>query len=211
VCWVERFHSQAAHRAYRGQGCRLCIQALLGRTDIPGICKIVFDHSSHPAHDPGVFNRSHEFLRPFLRWEHALVLFDHDGCGQEDKSAAELGTVVEERLAKNGWGDRAKVIVLDPELEVWLWDSSFQANRVLDWPGGPPALERWLRDRGHLIQGERKPGCPKEAFLAALRHRDIKRSSALYRDLALDFRVLGCTDRAFLRLVSTLRTWFAPA
>ena len=76
------------------------------------------------------------------------------------------------------------------------------------WPDGADGLRRWIVDRGFVKEGESKPARPKEAFVDALRHRKIQRSSALYRDLAKVAKFRTCTDSAFQRLISTLQTWF---
>jgi hypothetical protein len=36
------------------------------------------------------------------------------------------------KRAANGWRDRSCVVVLDPELEAWIWDSSYQVDRIID-------------------------------------------------------------------------------
>ena len=182
--------------------------ALLGRHADLGIQQIEFDYFSHPRHDSGVLKQAHEFLRPFLKWGYALVVFDREGCGREHDPPEALQTAVEDKLAANGWKDRARALVIDPELESWVWDASCQVNRILDWPGGVSGLQRWVFESGLLMQGQVKPARPKEAFDAALRRRNIKRSSALFRELATNLNFRDCTDPAFQRLISTLQAWF---
>jgi hypothetical protein len=74
-----------------------------------------------------------------------------------------LEASVENRLSANGWGNRAKAVVIDPELESWLWDASCQVNRILDWPGGVNDLRRWMVDREFVKEREIKPACPNPA------------------------------------------------
>lgn len=184
------------------------IKELVRRPAALGIRPIDFDCFPHPRRDNGVFNEAHDFLRPFLEWEYALVMFDLEGCGHEDEPRDVLEKALEDKLAANGWPGRSRVVVLDPELEAWIWDSSYQVNRILNWPGGADSLKRWICEQGFVRAGEFKPARPKEAFDAALRRRGIKHSSALFRDLAKEFKFENCRDTAFQRLLSTLRGWF---
>jgi hypothetical protein len=184
------------------------IKELVRRPAALGIRSIDFDCFPHPRRDNGVFNEAHDFLRPFLQWGYALVVFDREGCGHDDEPRDVLERVVEHKLAINGWPDRSRVVVLDPELEAWIWDSSYQVNRILNWPGGGDGLKRWICEEGFVRGGEFKPARPKEAFDAALRRRGIKHSSALFRDLAKEFKFENCGDAPFQRLVSALRGWF---
>jgi hypothetical protein len=184
------------------------IQELVRRPAALGIRPIDFDCFRHPRRDNGVLNEVHDFLRPFLQWEYALVILDREGCGHEDEPRDVLEKAVEDRLSANGWPGRSRVVVLDPELEAWIWDGSYQVNRILNWPGGAESLKRWIGEQGFVGGGEFKPARPKEALDSALRHRGIRHSSALFRDLAKEFKFENCRDRAFQRLVSTLRGWF---
>ena len=187
---------------------QLAIRELLHRPMDLGIRAIEFDCIAHPRHDAGVFKTAHEFLRPFLKWDHALVVFDREGCGHDEGSREVLENDVESRLSANGWEDRARAVVIDPELESWVWDSAYQVTRTLDWPDGANGLKRWLAESGFAKPGDSKPARPKEAFDEALRYRKIPHSSALFHDLAKDFRFRACTDAAFQRMISTLQSWF---
>ena len=109
-----------------GKDEQFAIQELVRRPADLGIRPIDFDCFSHPGHDAGVFKRAHEFLRPFLRWDHALVVFDREGCGHDEKPREVLESEVENRLAVNGWENHARVVVIDPELESWVWEALFK-------------------------------------------------------------------------------------
>jgi hypothetical protein len=185
------------------------VRELVRRPDDLGIGSVEFDCYPHPRHDCGVFKEAHEFLRAFLKWDHAVVLFDREGCGQEDRTCEDLEDIVERRLAANGWDDRAKAVVLAPELECWIWDSSLQVNRVLGWTHTRD-LDRWLCERGFPLGTDGKPQRPKEAFAAALRYQNRHPSSALFQDLGKAFRSSGCSERSFLRFRNALQRWFPP-
>ena len=163
----------------------------------------------HPEKDPGCRLRAHEFLRAFRnRYARAIVIFDREGCGREAEGREALEADVEERLAKTGWTDRAKVIVIDPELESWVWSDSPEVDNALGWAGQAPALRPWLAERGFLDEGETKPNRPKEAVEAALRLAHKPRSSAIYRELAESVSLRRCADSAFQKLITTLQSWF---
>ena len=67
----------------------------------------------NPTHDAGNLNDSHEYLRPFVRqYKYAMVVFDHEGCGSEDKSVQQLETSVQELLGRNGWENRSSVLII---------------------------------------------------------------------------------------------------
>ena len=128
-------------------------------------------------------------------------VFEHYGL---DLIVAE----VEERLARNGWGDRARVIVLDPELESWVWSDSPHVPRILGWSRTRPVLQSWLVERGLLEENQIKPVRPKEAMVAVLRSVRKPRSSKIYQRLAENVSLARCTDPAFEKLRTTLQQWF---
>ena len=163
----------------------------------------------HPERDPGCCLKAHEFLRGFTAaYSHALVLFDREGRGREDESRASLENEVNGRLFRSGWGDRSAVIVIEPELDAWVWSRSPHVDSVLGWQGKRPSLREWLENGGHLQPGAAKPSRPKEALDAALRHVRKPRSSSLYRRMAEKVSLERCEDPAFLRLRELLRRWF---
>ena len=164
----------------------------------------------HPARDPGCLLEGVDFLRPFQRqFSHAMILFDRMGCGREGQSGAELEAHVEQKLTLSGWEARSAAIVIDPELELWVWSDSPHVEQVLGWQGRQPDLRHWLQDRSFLASGVLKPDRPKEAMEDALRNVRLPRSSALYRQLAQQVSLSRCTDESFLKLRKTLQTWFS--
>ena len=95
------------------------LEAILKTPARLGIRPVTFEIERHPEHDPGCRRKSTEYLRPFLRrFRHALVVFDRDGCGST-QTRRELQNEITADLAVNGWQDRARAIVIDPELEIW--------------------------------------------------------------------------------------------
>jgi hypothetical protein len=191
-------------------------QALTGllseRYESLGIRRIKHEVLIHPRRDSGCFREAEAILRPYLKSARfALVLFDHEGSGQEDRSPAEVAGLLESRLAANGWQDRGAAVVVAPELEVWIWNDSPSVGRLLRWDGGTPAVRSFLEERSLWRHGDPKPGRPKEAFEHLLRERRIRRSPALYRQLAATTDVATCRDASFQRFRQVMRRWFASA
>lgn len=134
-------------------------------------------------------------------------LFDHEGCGEEQSTAAELEDSVNERLAKSGWEARSTVIVLEPELEAWIWSDSSVVDQCCGWMGQSLPLREWIAEQ-FPFQENGKPIRPKEAFHAILRQTGKIPSSSLFRELATKVGLKRCQDRSFLRLKATLADWF---
>lgn len=184
------------------------VKGLLSRPEALGIRALSLDIVPHPERDPGCWLRAPELLRSFrVRYRYALVLLDRHGSGQEKKTRLEMEKDLGERLASD-WGDRAAAVVLDPELEVWLWSDSPHVEAVLGWKDRNPSLRSWLAEKGFMVEGTIKPSQPKEAVEKALRAVRKPRSSALYRELAGRVSFERCTDPAFARFKEVLRGWF---
>jgi len=190
---------------------KAAVSGILNRPRALRIRQVKFQVLIHPQNDPGVLQHAHTFLRPFVgKYQRAIVVFDREGCGKETTSGTELEAEVESRLAKNGWADRARAVVIEPELESWVWSDSPQVDNSLGWAGRTPALRPWLVEKGFVTQSERKPERPKEAVEAALHFVGKPRSSSVYRELAERVSLRRCTDPAFQKLIATLQAWFPP-
>ena len=190
---------------------RAGMQALLGRREILASGgPIKFQVVAHPHRDPGVRQTCHDFLRPFLRRaSHALVMFDREGSGAEVQPRDEIEEEVQRRLDANGWSERSAVIVIEPELEAWIWADWQACRAALGFQPSSADLRSWLVGSGYLPRGcPQKPPRPKEAFEAMLRRLGRPRSSSLYGAIAEHACFESCRDPAFQRLRSTLESWF---
>jgi hypothetical protein len=136
-------------------------------------------------------------------------MFDRDGCGSQD-SRGKLEEAVEYRLTQNGWGDRSAAIVIEPELENWIWSDSPHVAESLGWIGHREDVRDWLQSRGELVPGASKPARPKEAMENVLRQTKRPRSSTVYESLARKVGLATCRDEAFAKLRSILQKWFPP-
>lgn len=185
------------------------VKGLLTRGPSLGFQNLSQDIYVHMHRDPGCFLRGDEFLRPFHRqYRHAIVMFDHRGSGREGRLREDLEADLERRLFSSGWEDRAAAIVLDPELEVWVWSDSPEVDAVLGWRGRTPTLPAWLQAEGYSTGRRTKPSRPKEAMECALRAVGKSRSAAIFLQLAERVSVDRCTDPTFLKFKTTLRQWF---
>jgi hypothetical protein len=185
------------------------VAGLLGRPQSFAIRSVEYDLFVHPRRDPGCLNEASEFLRSFCNtYGHALVLFDHEGCGREGTPPNELADLVREQLESAGWAGRSEAVVLAPELEVWIWTDSPHVARCLGWAHHAPPLRQWLEDSGYWTPGVTKPREPKASLEEALREVRKPRSSAIYGELARSVSLRGHNEPAFLRLAGTLRKWF---
>lgn len=186
------------------------IRSILQRHASLGVRPLDFLVRPYPGgFDPGCYLRSHDILRRFLtEFAHALVVFDHQGSGQESRDVKEVEREVEDRLRLSGWEDRAAVVVIVPQLEAWVWGPSRQVEEALGWLGQPVALREWLRVENLWPEADTKPPDPEAAVDATLRRLGRSRSASLYARLAQRVSLRRCEDRSFQRLVQILRSWF---
>ena len=190
------------------------VKALLARTDDLKLRPFLFEVRRHPNRDGGCRTGAANFLRPFLqRYERSLVLFDRDGCGSTLAREVIQGNV-ESDLSRNGWADRTKAIVIDPELEVWVWGDLVQTSGILGWGQDVADLRRHLSSRGLWEPRDRKPSDPKGAMRTAMEcaapGRRRKRSARIFHEIADSATVDHCQDPAFNELKRTLQAWFPP-
>ena len=186
------------------------VRGLLQQPKKLGIRQVRADIRRHPNRDPGCRLEGVAFLSPFqTQYSHAILMFDHEGCGAEAMAAVDLETQLAQDLANAGWGDRAQAIVLVPELEIWVWSDSPHVDDLLGWKDREPNLRRWLINEHFLAEGQIKPSRPKEAMEAALQIVRKPRSSARYEALAAKVSFERCTDSAFVKLRTTLQNWFS--
>jgi hypothetical protein len=184
------------------------IKGVLSRRGSLRIRSISYDIYVHPGHDAGCRCYCWDFLRPFVNhYSYALVIFDREGCGDE-ASRENIELEVETKLAQSGWGEHASTIVIDPELEMWVWSDSPHVKSALGWANKHPDLRDWLKQKGFLSPDQLKPARPKEAVEEALREARKAKSSAIYYQLAQSVSLNRCIDPAFLKLKSILQKWF---
>ena len=140
-------------------------------------------------------------------------MFDYHGCGSTEPRERIQGTV-EDQLSRNGWGSRAKAIVIEPELEVWIWGDLVSAAKNLGWTGQQEKMRSWLMRNGLWFKDQPKPPSPKKALEAVVGRtphgRLVRRHPRMYQAIAEAANLDRCQDPAFQELVATLRRWFPP-
>ena len=189
------------------------LKAVLDRPKSLGTRPIQHDIVRHDRRDAGCCRDASGRLRPYLgQYCRALVVFDKHGCGREHDSRERIQLDVEQSLASNGWDlDHVKAVVIEPELEAWVWTGSPRVAGVLGWPHGYDHLRGWLVDRGLWLEGNAKPTDPKAAMKAVLRQTNKPHSASLFGELAKRTTWRGCQCPAFAELKSTLKRWFGDA
>ena len=186
------------------------VDGILSRHQSIGIHPISYAIQVHPQRDSGVRKTGAQLLRTQLGFYHyALMIYDFEGSGQEHETIETLEGDGDRRLRQVGWVDRAKTIIINPELDIWIWVNSPHVSEELGWDKDYPSLKRWLLAQGYEFNEDMKPFRPKEAMEAVLRLNRIPRSSALYRRIAQKVGFTKCIDRSFVKLKTILKNWFA--
>ena len=178
------------------------------RLESLGIGKLAWQVVTHAMHDPGCRVAAPVQQRSFQNdFKQAVVMFDHSGCG-DPRPREVIQREVEDGLARNGWRNRAKAIVIEPELEAWVWSRSRHVPELLGWTAGDPTLRSWLEPNGLWRTGESKPIDPKGAMRRALRQMNLQPSARRFAELAGAVSLQRCSDPAFNEFARMLRKWF---
>ena len=155
--------------------------------------------------DGGVHRRCHEILRPYLRTHRrAMVILDRHFGGE--RSADEVRAEIEQLLTANGWEGRCVAVVIDPELEVLLWQDNFNVERALLHRGD--RLRQVLAADGRWPEGVRKPPAPKALMQTLIKKNRAGAPISVYSKIASEVSTAGCVDPAFHGLRDALRSWF---
>jgi hypothetical protein len=185
------------------------LKGLLSRPEALDIRPVEADIFVEPGHDPACALHGPEFLSNFAnQYRYGLLIFDHQGSGKEEIAPLVLQENLNEEFSRSAWRNRARVIVLVPELETWIWSNSQHVDDVAGWKKRSPGLRPWLINQGWLQEGTVKPSRPKEAFEAALRESRKPRSASLYEQIAKMVSLCRCKDMAFLEFRKILGNWF---
>lgn len=183
------------------------IKGALERPAALGIRPVDFEFRVHSGRDGGVRRTGPQILAlEKRRFGHALLVMDYEGSGTEFSDAVGLEKDLDQCLEKD-WGDNAKAIVIEPELDTWMWGSDNAIEEVIGW-SSDSGLRPWLKAQHFEIGANNKPTRPKEALEAILQRMGQPRSSALYQSIASKISLRKCTDTAFQRLRHQLVSWF---
>ncbi len=156
--------------------------------------------------DPRVFKEAGSFLETFARqYQYALVLIDAEWEGGPS-SAEAIEEKIQGDLNGNCWQGRSAVIVIDPELEIWVWSTSPHVHRIVGMDRNE--IKDLGHQKGYWQEGEAKPSRPKELLKEVLRRTNTKYSAALFRQLAEKVSLGRCQDDSFRYFREILQGWF---
>lgn len=163
----------------------------------------------HPGRDPGCYTKGVSMLDQYaLEYEHCILIFDHEGCGAEHKSPVEIECELEKQLTNGLWRNRNAVIVIEPELENWVWTNSLHTARALGWED-LIALNGWLTERKWVLPDVAKPKRPKEAMEAAMKKKLKENISAnTFATIAAKASFKSCASPSFIKFKDTIVRWF---
>ena len=183
------------------------MKGVLARPEALGIRAVEYEIRSHVHHDGGVRTTGPETLA-LLRgqFDHGILMLDWEGSGTDLTTAIGLEQELDSRLAPV-WHSQAKSIVIEPELDSWMWGSDKILGQILGW-SDQQGIRDWLRDREYQFDENEKPARPKEALEELVRKLNRPRSSAIYEQITGKISLSRCIDPAFRRLKDVLRSWF---
>ena len=187
---------------------KACVEGLLPRVPVVnGTRAFDYDIIVHPKRDGGCRTQSGDLLNPLsTSYKKSIIIFDKEGSGKETLTREDLELQVEQSL-QDFWENRISVIVIDPELENWIWVRSQNLAHTLNWLN-VDELFSWLEQENWKKPNDNKPARPKEALEAALRKSKKPFSSSIHKSIAEHASYKRCTDPAFLKLINKLCEWF---
>ena len=143
------------------------------RFDLTLQCRrFAFDHRQDLLvavgdNDPGLFTRVENYVRPVRPTHaHVVVMLDSEWAGSPGTVA--IREQIIEGCVRCGWQhDAVAAIVLEPELETWMWQDNKIVEAAVGYAG--PSLRQELEKRGAWPSAAPKPPRPKETLEAVLR------------------------------------------
>jgi hypothetical protein len=182
------------------------VLGVLSRPQALGIRAIDFKVIVDPGHDGGVRRRGAQILHVERhQFSHAVLMFDYEGSGATERRS-DLEAGLDATLSQD-WGRDAKTIIIEPEVDVWMWGAEAHLKSVVRWKF-PEGIRDWLGAESFSFTSSGKPVRPKEALEAVFRRAQVSRSSASYQALAKRLSLARCEDPAFHRLRERMVEWF---
>lgn len=163
---------------------------------------------AHGQNDPGLYTRANALLQPYARTHrHVVVMVDVDWDGSPGHET--IKQAIQSHIINAGWvDDSGGAIVIEPELENWVWQDSIHVCNSLGYNDGFQQLRSTLEAKGYWKAHDPKPHRPKEAMEWTLKQAKIPRTSSIFSQLASQVSFRGCIDPAFQNLLMALRRWF---
>jgi len=163
----------------------------------------------HPRHDPGCYWEGPELIADRVQADsrlYGMLLLDFAWEGHSHRCPEEMQQHLQQRMERAG--QRALAVVLDPELEEWVFVRSPRAIEAMGWTDWNEA-KRVLQEAGLWKKECTKPEDPKKAMEVLLRSKGIPRSSSVYREIARFAGLKHCRSRSFTRIRMALQRWFS--
>lgn len=160
-----------------------------------------------PGHtDGGVHKRGHQLVKGYQRTHsRVLVMLDQQFGGE--MPAAQIRTEILQDLHDSGWDPAyCEAVVIDPELEVWLWQDNPNVEQALKFPNG--SLRQHLESTNDWPNGQLKPDKPKEVMQGLMKMYRAGTPMVVYRKIARSVGLRGCQDGSFGHFRMALQTWF---
>jgi len=160
--------------------------------------------------DGGLWKHAHTNLVPFKdQYRHAVIVLDADF--EPHPGADILHQEISENMLDAGWAeDSFCVVVIDPELEAWLWAPNVNVARAFghdDFGKMKAALSA-----EHLWdEGAPKPNDLKRARDRAARLGGKKTGGPIFRGVFAGISKRACDlceETGFKRMRAALNTWF---
>lgn len=158
--------------------------------------------------DGGLWRHAGGLCKGFLQTHRRLVVcLDRDFGGSPGQ--AQIRSDIEGQLFAVGWQpDAFKVLVIDPELEQWIWQDNIHVQNALHHTGNQ-TLRAMLLASGEWPAGKVKPVDPKGVLERIVRaNLGGNRSSAIYSKITSRVSVGSCQDGEFIALKLQLSNWF---
>lgn len=175
---------------------------------------LICSGSRDSGNDPLVMKHGPSLLRPYKETHrHAVVVLDF--AFEHKKTPQEIIAELKRAMIGAGWEDsRFEVVVIQPELEVWLWQDNpclqeiFYRNLSPQERASTPPLRDWLREQTLWPDCHPKPPDPKSAMKQAASAFRAGSPSAVFSEVFRRISTHGCQDVAFHSLRDALRRWF---
>lgn len=157
--------------------------------------------------DPGIYSKGHHILKALSRsYEHVFIILDSTWEGSP--GAIRIADKIIRNMISVGWRkNRIQVIVVDPEIENWIWQDNINVARALNFKP-ESKMRKWLEDNNLWPKENVKPPDPKKAVEEILKNNGLPRSSSIYQEIASKVSFRRCQDESFRVFVKTLKNWF---
>lgn len=157
--------------------------------------------------DGGLHRRAHLLLEGYKNThEKVVVVLDQQFGGE--LPAEQVRQDIEANLEKSGWATGSyAVIVIDPELEVWLWQDNGHVEHAVGYKG-QKRLREHLADIGEWPNDQAKPSDPKASIQKLIKSNRAGPPMVVYSNIASNVSAKRCVDGAFQSMVDQLGGWF---